>query len=450
MGDAINRQIYTVSGLTEKIKDLLEEEFPFVWIIGEITNRYIPASGHYYFDLKDESSQIKAVIFRGQANNLKFDIEDGLEVTGLGRISVYAPRGTYQIILEYIEPAGVGALQIAFEQLKKRLEKDGLFDERHKLPLPLLPRTIGVVTSLSGAVIHDMMNVLFRRFENIRLIIAPAKVQGIEAEKEIVAAIEMLNLHAQAEIIVLARGGGSLEDLQAFNSETVARAIYASRIPIVSAVGHEVDYTISDFSADFRAPTPSAAAELIVPQKRDIINNIKRAKYDMARSIRYYITDNRKDLQSLTKSIKSPRHRIEELRLKIDHLANRMTTWVFQKLHKERHRASLAKIRLKNVNPISYVHKYKDTNHSIYKDILNLKEIYINNKQYRLKRLEGALAALNPMAILQRGYSITRTVNKGEQQQVIMNADRVEINQHLEILLAKGLLKVNVQDKFNI
>ena len=450
MENIIDRQIYTVSGLTEKIKEMLEEEFPFVWIMGEITNRYIPASGHYYFDLKDESSQIKAVIFRGQANNLKFDIEDGLEVTGLGRISVYAPRGTYQIILEYIEPAGVGALQIAFEQLKKRLEKDGLFDERHKLPLPLLPRTIGVVTSLSGAVIHDMMNVLFRRFENIRLIIAPAKVQGIEAEKEIVAAIEMLNLHAQAEIIVLARGGGSLEDLQAFNSETVARAIYASRIPIVSAVGHEVDYTISDFSADFRAPTPSAAAELIVPQKRDIINNIKRAKYDMARSIRYYITDNRKDLQSLTKSIKSPRHRIEELRLKIDHLANRMTTWVFQKLHKERHRASLAKIRLKNVNPISYVHKYKDTNHSIYKDILNLKEIYINNKQYRLKRLEGALAALNPMAILQRGYSITRTVNKGEQQQVIMNADRVEINQHLEILLAKGLLKVNVQDKFNI
>jgi len=450
MEDTINRQIYTVSGLTEKIKDLLEEEFPFVWIIGEITNRYIPASGHCYFDLKDESSQIKAVIFRGQANNLKFDLEDGLEVTGLGRISVYAPRGTYQIILEYIEPAGVGALQIAFEQLKKRLEKDGLFDARHKLPLPLMPRTIGVVTSLSGAVIHDMINVLFRRFENIHLIIAPAKVQGIEAEKEIAAAIEILNKHAQAEIIVLARGGGSLEDLQAFNSETVARAIYVSRIPIVSAVGHEVDYTISDFTADFRAPTPSAAAELIVPEKRDIIKKIQMVKYDMERSTRRYITDNRKDLQYLTKSMKSPRHRIEELRLKIDHHANRMTTWVFQSLHTERHRASLLKFRLKTVNPISYVHKYKDINHSICKNILKLKEIYINNKQYRLKRLEGALSTLNPMAILQRGYSITRTVNKGEQQQVIMNPDRVEINQNLEILLAKGLLKVNVQDKFNI
>lgn len=449
MEDTINRQIYTVSGLTEKIKDMLEEKFPFVWIIGEIANRYIPASGHCYFDLKDESSQIKAVIFRGQANNLKFDLEDGLEVTGLGRISVYAPRGTYQIILEYIEPAGVGALQIAFEQLKNRLEKDGLFDARHKLSLPLMPRTIGIVTSLSGAVIHDMINVLFRRFENIRLIIAPAKVQGIEAEKEIVAAIEMLNQHAQAEVIVLARGGGSLEDLQAFNSETVARAIYTSRTPIVSAVGHEVDYSISDFTADFRAPTPSAAAELIVPEKIEIINKIIRAKYDMVRSIRHYIKDNRKDLQSLTKSIKSPRHRIEELRLKIDYLTNRMTTRTFKSLHRERHRTSLAKIRLKNVNPISYIQKYKEINHSICKNILKLKEIYIINKQYCLKRLEGALNALNPMAILQRGYSITRTVNKGEQQ-VVMNADRVDINQNLEILLAKGLLRVNVKDKLNI
>jgi len=449
MEDTINRQIYTVSGLTEKIKNMLEETFPFVWITGEITNRYIPASGHCYFDLKDESSQIKAVIFRGQATNLKFDPEDGLEVTGFGRISVYAPRGTYQIILEYIEPAGVGALQIAFEQLKKRLEKDGLFDARHKLPLPLMPRTIGIVTSLSGAVIHDMMNVLSRRFDNIRLIIAPAKVQGNEAEKEIVAAIEMLNQHDQAEIIVLARGGGSLEDFQAFNSETIARAIYASHIPIVSAVGHEVDYTISDFTADFRAATPSAAAELIVPEKRDIINKIQKLKYDMVRSIQHYITDNRKDLLSLTKSMKTPRHRIEELRLKIDHLASRMTTRVFQSRHRERNHASLKKIRLKNVNPISYIHRYKDINHSIYKNILNLKRIYINNKQYHLKRLEGALVMLNPMAILQRGYSITRTVDKSEQQ-VIMNADRVDINQNLEILLAKGLLRVNVQDKFNI
>jgi len=448
MENIIDRQIYTVSGLTEKIKEMLEEEFPFVWIMGEITNRYIPASGHYYFDLKDESSQIKAVIFRGQANNLKFEPEDGIEVTGFGRISVYAPRGTYQIILEYIEPAGVGALQIAFEQLKQRLEKEGLFDTRHKLPLPLMPRTIGVVTSLSGAVIHDMMNVLSRRFKNIHLIIAPAKVQGTDAEKEIAEAIEMLNQHAQAEIIVLARGGGSLEDLQAFNSETVARAIYASRIPTVSAVGHEVDYTISDFTADFRAPTPSAAAELIVPEKRDIIQRIQRFKYDMTKSIQHYITDNRKNLQSLTKSMKSPRHRIEELRLKLDHLTNRITIWAFQRLDRERHRASLEEIRLKNVNPISYIDKYKDINHSIYKNILNIKDKYINNKQYRLKSMEVALAALNPMAILQRGYSITRTVNKGEQQ-VIMNADRVDLNEQLEIILAKGLLRVNVQDKIN-
>jgi len=448
MDNTVNRQIYTVSGLTDKIKDMLEDEFPFVWIIGEIANCYIPASGHCYFDLKDESSQIKAIIFRRQAINLKFDLEDGLEVTGFGRISLYAPRGTYQIILEYIDPAGVGALRIAFEQLKRRLEEEELFDASHKSSLPKMPRTIGVVTSLSGAVIHDMVKVLFRRFENIHLIIAPAKVQGINAENEIAEAIEILNQQDQAEIIVLARGGGSLEDLMAFNSEIVARAIFASRIPIVSAVGHETDFTISDFTADFRAPTPSTAAEIIVPEKREINHKILKINYDMVKSIKHFITNKYKKLQSLTKSMKTPKHRIEELRLKIDHLTNQMTTYVFQSLQRGRHRASLENIRLNNVNPVIYIHKYKVVNDFIYKKILIIMRNYAKNTQYRLKRLEDTLVALNPMAILQRGYSITRTAGKGEQQ-IIMNSDLVDIDQHLEILLAKGLLRVKVQDKFN-
>lgn len=446
METTANKQVYTISRLTENIKDILEDNFSFIWITGEISNVYIPASGHYYFNLKDESAQIKAVIFRGQVRNLKFDLVDGLAVIGLGRISVYPPKGTYQIILEYIEPAGVGALHIAFEQLKKRLEKEGLFDERNKSPLPSMPGTIGVVTSLSGAVIHDMMNVLFRRFENIRLIIAPAKVQGVEAEIEIAEAIELLNRHAEAEMIILARGGGSIEDLQAFNSETVARAIYASNIPVVSAIGHEVDYTIADFTADLRAPTPSAAAEIAVPEKTEILNKIAQLNNSLTKAIHRCITDYRKDLDALTKQIKSPRQHIEDLRLTIDHLVNRLTTQIMHRLHNERNRNTFIASRLNSVNPNTFILKYKEKVGIIYLNLLNIMQICQTKNQYRLKNLESALNALNPMAILQRGYSITRTIDNGKQQ-VIKNADTVETDQQLEILLAKGLLRVNVQAK---
>ncbi|RTZ96773.1 MAG: exodeoxyribonuclease VII large subunit [Deltaproteobacteria bacterium] len=440
------RQVYTISRLTENIKEVLEENFSFIWITGEISNRYIPASGHCYFNLKDESSQIRAVIFRGQVRHLKFEPENGMSVIGLGRISVYPPQGTYQVILEYLEPAGAGALHIAFEQLKKRLDDEGLFDEQNKSELPPMPGTIGVVTSLSGAVIHDMMNVLFRRFENIHLLIAPAKVQGTDAEDEIAGAIELLNRHGKAEIIILARGGGSIEDLQAFNSETVARAIHASAIPVVSAVGHEVDYTIADFTADLRAPTPSAAAELVVPEKYGIINYINRLTDDLSRLVHRRIAEARMDLDALKKRVKSPRQHIEDLRLRVDHLANRLTIQIIHQLDRARSRTAFLSKRLDTANPDRRINNYKVLLEQIKASLCNIIQNTHNNNRYRLEKLERSLNALSPMAILERGYSITRTTGK-EGQSIVKNADTVETGQQLEILLARGLLRVTVRDK---
>lgn len=446
MQPTANKQIYTVSQVTEEIKRILEDKFEFIWINGEMTNLFTAASGHHYFDLKDEYATIKAVIFQGQSKNLRFEPENGLEIMGFGRISVYGPRGTYQVILEYIEPAGIGALQIAFEQLKKQLEKEGLFAEDQKTPLPSMPTTIGVVSSMAGAVIHDIAKVLFRRFNNLRMIIAPAKVQGVDAEQEIVAAIDMLNRHNQADIVILARGGGSLEDLHAFNSEAVARAIHASHIPIVSAVGHEVDYTIADFVADLRAPTPSAAAEIVIPEKDEIIFKINRLKIDLFHSAKIYIRENRNRIRSLTAALKNPRRRIDEYHLRLDHLTNRLTNRIQIDLQQNRHRLALQKIRLNNENPIKYILKYKQLNEINYKNLLNLISIYIKDRRSRLIRLTSTLTALNPMAILQRGYSITRATISGKQE-TVMDASHVDIDQPLEVLLARGLLKVRVKDK---
>ena len=265
------QKVYTISELNADIKWLLEERFPFVWIIGEVSNFRIPASGHFYFTLKDEFSQLNAVMFRGQQQKLRFQPEDGMNITGLGRLSVYEPRGTYQIILEYMEPAGIGALQIAYEKLKAQLAEEGLFDEKHKKPIPFLPQKIALITSPSGAVVHDMLNIINRRFPNVHIQIYPVKVQGDGAEDEIVDALALLNQSADVDVTIVARGGGSLEDLQTFNVERVARSVFESHIPVISAVGHETDFTITDFVADLRASTPSAAAELAVPVKNELL-----------------------------------------------------------------------------------------------------------------------------------------------------------------------------------
>ncbi|MFH1583829.1 MAG: exodeoxyribonuclease VII large subunit [Actinomycetota bacterium] len=272
--NGLEGKIYKVSELNFELKKLLEGNYPDIWVEGEISNFHHHSSGHMYFDLKDENSKIKSVMFLGDNRNLKFMPEDGMKVLTRGGVTLYLRKGEYQIVVRYIEPKGKGALLIAFEQLKKKLKAEGLFDIKYKKPIPFLPSRIGVVTSLGSAVLHDIKNVLNRRFENHHLIISPSSVEGESASTEICRAIENLNQYGKVDVIILARGGGSLEALWAFNTEEVARAVFSSEIPIISAVGHETDFTISDFVADLRAPTPSAAAEMVMPEKSELLNQI--------------------------------------------------------------------------------------------------------------------------------------------------------------------------------
>ena len=264
------RQIYTVSQLNDEIKNLLETQFSDIWVEGEISNFRIPGSGHFYFTLKDSSSQLRGVCFKSQNRLLKFRPEDGLAVLSRGRLTVYEPRGEYQLVVDYMEPRGLGSLQLAFEQLKAKLQKEGLFDPTHKKPLPLLPQKIAVVTSPTGAVIRDILRVLRRRNRGLHVLIYPVRVQGEGAGQEIASGVRYLDTLPDVDVIITARGGGSIEDLWAFNDEIVVRAIFNSRIPVISAVGHETDFTIADFVADMRAPTPSAAAEIVSAVRSDL------------------------------------------------------------------------------------------------------------------------------------------------------------------------------------
>jgi exodeoxyribonuclease VII large subunit len=290
---SVDRPFFTVSEITRKIKLLLEGGFPGIVVQGEVSNLRRHTSGHIYFTLKDEGAQIAAVIWRSRVPTLSLVPEDGMKVFATGRITLYELRGQYQLDISGIRPLGVGELQLAFERLKARLAEEGLFEERHKKPLPVFPERVGVVTSETGAALQDILNVLRRRFPGIAVILRSARVQGAGAAQEIAAAIQDLNEHGEADVMIVGRGGGSLEDLWAFNEEEVARAIFASRIPVVSAVGHEIDYTISDFVADRRAPTPSAAAELVVPDRRAVFERVVGFAARMSDAVRETLADRR-------------------------------------------------------------------------------------------------------------------------------------------------------------
>src|SRR5574341_1951041 len=293
------RHVYTVSTLTAEVKAVLEDGFSAVWVEGEVSNFKHHTSGHMYFTLRDAAAQIRAVMFRGNNRLLKFQPKDGLAVLVFGAVSVYERRGEYQINVEFMEPKGVGALQLAFEQLKARLEVEGLFDAARKRPLPRLPRKVGIITSPTGAVIRDMLTIIGRRFPGLAVLIHPVQVQGEAAAQEIAAALARMGQRPDLDVLIVARGGGSLEDLLAFNEEVVARAIAASPIPVISAVGHETDVTIADFVADLRAPTPSAAAELAVRTRAEILDQIAAAESGCARVLRYRLAMRRRRLHDL-------------------------------------------------------------------------------------------------------------------------------------------------------
>src|SRR5450631_3201463 len=300
------KTILSVSRLTTLLRGVLEENFEQVWVQGEISNLSQPSSGHLYFSLKDASAQLRCVIFKGAARNLKFRLADGMELIVRGRISVYDQRGEYQLIGEYLEPAGIGALQTAFMQLKERLAEEGLFDETHKLPLPCFPRRIGIITSATGAAIYDMLNVLRRRFASLEILLLPVRVQGEGASLEIARALDDMNRLELADVIIVGRGGGSLEDLWAFNEETVARAVYRSRIPVISAVGHETDWTICDFVADLRAPTPSAAAELVIASSEELRGRVEALDHRLRLAIEMRLSGMVMRIESLRRLLQDP------------------------------------------------------------------------------------------------------------------------------------------------
>ena len=382
------RHILTVSELTSLIKSTLEGSFPDVWVEGEIYNLRIPSSGHVYFTIKDNSSQIRAVIFRSSARTIRFIPKDGLHVLCRGRITIYEFRGEYQLIVDYMEPMGVGALLLAFEQLKKRLSEEGLFDEARKRPIPILPQKIGIVTSPTGAAIRDILKVIERRFANVEIVIAPALVQGERAAPEIVDAIRELNNIDNIEVIILARGGGGIEDLWPFNEEIVARAIYNSNIPVISAVGHEIDYTIADFVADLRAPTPSAAAEMVVKNKEDMQGLVRALYSRLAYARGTFFEKRRERLKSIMQRILSPEQEINRYIQRLDDIDNRVTAGV--------------------------------------------KRI-IKDRRLHVEGLIKLLDSLSPLSILARGYSITyklpsRTLIKSSAD--VHRGDKVDIKLH--------------------
>ncbi len=389
--------ILTVTQLTIEIKNLLEGNFPDIWVEGEISNLSIPQSGHAYFTLKDEQSQIRSVLFRSSQRFLKFTLQHGMQVICRGRVSVYEPRGEYQLIVDYIEPKGIGALQLAFEQLKAKLEKEGLFDLDHKRPLPLLPQRIGMITSPTGAAIRDMLRVIKRRHPKMHILIYPVPVQGIEAAPGIVEAIQYFNQGQNVDVMIVGRGGGSLEDLWAFNEEAVARAIYASKIPVISAVGHETDYTIADFVADLRAPTPSAAAEMVVKSEESFREFISSLESGLIKSIRQQIDLTRASLREFTRLLGDPRRLLEQYVQRVDELTGRLATGL--RHHVRRDRALLT-------------------------------------------ALTAGLDHLNPLGILSRGYSVTRKLPEGA---ILKDASNVRPGDLLNTKLHNGEIVSRVE-----
>ncbi len=387
---ASQRRFLSVSELNELIKGTLESRIDAVWVQGEISNFRVPPSGHYYFTLKDERSQIGAVMFRRQGAGLRFTLENGMAVLCFGKVSVYSVRGGLQLYVEEIEPQGQGALYLAFEQLKRKLLAEGLFAVEHKKPLPFLPTSIGIVTSEGGAALRDMLRIIDDRYPDRRVVIRPVKVQGDGAAGEIARAITDLNRLAAIDVMIVGRGGGSLEDLWAFNEEIVARAIFASKIPVVSAVGHEIDFTIAEFVADCRAPTPTAAAEMILPRKSDLERQIQTFETSLDRNMDSAVESARERFQGLVKRLADPSRRLREYQQRLDDLS------------------------------IELLRRFQEQ---------------LRQRRNRLSECAGRLSALSPLAVLDRGYAIA---HKLPEQRIIKSADSLAVGDLIRVTFSAG------------
>src|SRR5215470_1954345 len=436
------RAVLTVSELTARIKGRLEDAFPAVWVEGEISNLRVPTSGHAYFTLKDDLAQLRCVLFRSRGRRVRFMPEDGLQVLVFGGLDVYAARGEYQLVVQLMEPKGLGALQLAFEQLKKRLDAEGLFDQTRKRPLPTFPRTIGIVTSPSGAALRDILHIIGRRFDDVRIVVAPVRVQGDGAALEIVWALRNLGEVKELDVVIVGRGGGSIEDLWAFNDERVARAIAACRVPVISAVGHETDVTIADFVADLRAPTPSGAAELVVREKLAVIELLADLYARLKQAIVADVGARRERVEFLQRRrvLTDPARALRDLHRRLDDLQGRLRLGLRTGQRQVGHRVALATDGLRRSSPLARIAGGVALLTQLSGRLSASAGHSVKVSRSRFAETVGRLESLSPLGVLGRGYSLTRLPSGA----VVRSAGQVAVGDPLEILLHRGALGAQV------
>jgi exodeoxyribonuclease VII large subunit len=445
--DDEERRPLSVSELNEQVKGALEKNFASVWIEAEIVNFVAANSGHWYFTLHDGSSQLKAACYVRNNSRIRFQPFDGLQVRVRGKLSVYQPKGEYQILVESLQPVGEGALKVAFEQIKAKLFKEGLFDEELKRELPFFPRRVGVVTSPNGAAFHDILNVLSRRTRSVHITLIPTRVQGETAGEEITNAINLANKYNEntidkIDVLIVGRGGGSAEDLWAFNEETVARAIRNSKIPVISAVGHEIDFTIADFVADRRAPTPSAAAEIVAESEDQIEAFIFQKTQDLLQSIDYKMLQSRSDLQAfaLSSVFTEFPQRVKDWRYEIEDFQAQMRDAVSEEIKNKEQRLVTLTNRISPLKLASKLNEKKTRLALLRQKQMSAIKNAIDGKEEKLKIKMASLDALSPLSVLKRGFSIVQT-DAGE---ILRDAEKVKVNDSVKILLARGKLKAKV------
>ncbi len=428
---------------------MLEQSFADIWIIGEVSNFRAYPSGHLYFGLKDEKSQIDAVCFRSAARLLKFELEDGLAVVGHGRLDLYAPRGKYQVVLDYVEPKGLGALQLAFEKLKKKLEQEGLFREERKKSLPVLPRVLGIVTSPAGAAIHDMLRTLRLHRARMKVLLYPARVQGDGAGAQIAEGVRYLNSRGDIDVIIVGRGGGSIEDLWSFNEEVVARAIADSRVPVVSGVGHEIDFTIADFVADKRAATPTAAAQLVAKGWEELADRLRKAGEGLVENLEQALLDYEQRLEELVRhrAFELVRGKLVEARYRIEKLVSSAEMSLRAGLKDRSSSLNHLKERLMRRHPVENLLRQRARLHQLIDRADRRVEATVEQRCGRFGKASAKLEALSPLASLGRGYSICRK----EDGTVVSRIGQVVKGERVDVRVSDGdigckVLESNTQD----
>lgn len=437
--EKLEARVLSVEQLNFQIKQLLEGEMGQIWVQGEISNFKAHTSGHFYFSLKDSKSQVSAVMFRGFNSKLKFKVTDGLEVIVRGRISVYEPRGSYQILCEFMEPVGAGALQKAFEQLKNKLKAEGLFEASRKKPIPLFPQHVAIVTSPTGAAIRDILNVLSRRAKSIAVTVVPTLVQGEGSAIQICEAFDKAIRLPNVDVVIVGRGGGSIEDLWAFNDETLARKIAASPIPVISAVGHEIDFTISDFVADLRAPTPSAAAELVSKSSLELNNKVQQLKRMLTFSFEKKLKAINQQLVFLSRSLVDPRRKLQDFFIRNDDLRLRLDLSIQRVLENKLSKLTIATQKIKS--PQFKIETYKKELQFLMSTLHTKVNHVLENKNAKLLQLMGLVDSLSPLKVVDRGYSIISIKNK-----IVRSIKDVAIGDTIHAQLAEGQFKAEITE----